>query len=81
MRLIHAHYMIICHQGSPRLPPAVCLTERLVNDHPDCTLAVPRDCPCKINFVRGGKVENAKFLAVWTVVLQRKNMIISDIYQ
>ena len=52
--------MIICHPVSPRLPPAVCLAERLADDHRDCTLAVPLDCQHKINFVHGGKEENTK---------------------
>jgi len=27
--------MIICHRGSPELPPAVCLAEGLADDHGD----------------------------------------------
>ena len=52
--------MIICHRGSPQLPPAVCLAEGLVDDHRNRSLAVPRDCPRKINFIHGSKVENVK---------------------
>ena len=49
-------HKIVCHRGAPRLPPAISLHEHLVGDYCGCTLAVPRDCPRKINFVRGGKL-------------------------
>ena len=37
-----------------------CLAEGLADDHFDRSLAVPRDCPRKIKFVRAGEVENVK---------------------
>ena len=41
-------------------PPAACLAEGLADDHRDRLLAVPRDCPLKIKFGRGGNAENLK---------------------
>ena len=41
-------------------PPAVCLAKGLADDHRDCLLAVPRDCPLKIKFVGGGSTEKLK---------------------
>ena len=40
-----------------------CEVER-IRDHRNRSLAVPRDCPHKIKFVRGGNVENVKS-ALW----------------
>ena len=48
------NHTIICHCGSPRLPPAVCLVKGLADKHCDWSLAFHRDFPCKIKFVCGG---------------------------
>jgi len=48
------------------LPPQInttapcCLSEGLADNHRDRSLAVPRNWPRKIKFVRGGQVENVK---------------------
>ena len=51
---------IICQCGPSRLSSAVRLAEGLADDHCDRLLAVPRDCPLKIKFVRCGSAENVK---------------------
>ena len=61
------NHTIICHCGSPRLPPAVCLVKGLADKHCDCSLAFHRDFPCKIKFVCGGSGKR-KICTVWTAV-------------
>ena len=48
---------LICHRDGH---PAVRLAEGLADDHRDRSLAVRRDCPRKIKFVRGGSEENVE---------------------
>jgi len=39
------NHMIICHRGSPQLPPAVCLADGLAEDHCDRLFAQDKICP------------------------------------
>ena len=49
---------ILSVRGFYLLPYSIELNGTLNARSHDCTLAVPRNCPRKINFVRSGKVEN-----------------------